>query len=873
MWAQSRDKYHLVISIIIITMLLIPTTIEFNGFFMCDTHTSKYDDTEILDTIKPDELEENSPSNPRGTRSSEAEYLSSVDYSDVLIVRNNNSAISMEIADYFKVKRNIPDINVCNITTSTSQTITRTTFEDEIRTPIENYIISNGLLGTINYIVTTKGVPLRISEVDTSDDDINWPNTYDRASVDSELTIILGSYSGYIGEEGPMMPLPPPSLMYIQNPYYNSYDEFSQSDYGIFLVTRLTGYNITQIKTYIDRVPEAVGKKGTFVFDEEPNRGTMGNDWMQNANATLTAKGFNVIHNDQTNTFLTNNENVSGYTSWGSNDGSWYAGVNTNYGFETDSNGDDIPDDWFVESDIDNDQIDRNNTDKRYGSWSLRIERDVANSNFSAISQNFSIKPDTRYFLRGQVNVSSVSSDKGAHLRIRAYDGFDQLVWEKNGSVRTGTTSNWVSLGQILYEPIDYVTKIMVSAVLSESSGEAYFDDIRLIEIRPHNSWLDGALVETYVSTSGRTFNYPASYGQSLAADLILDGVSGTKAYVYEPYLSACAHPDILFDAYTDGFFSAESYFMASEFLSWMDVVVCDPKLAVYKQSMIPDLAISPNNISFSNDQPKPGEEIEIYANVTNLGNYTASDVVIRFYVGDPQSGGTLIGENVLDVAAHSQNQTSISWNTTGFIGALDIYIYVDAIDRYYELREDNNIASTLITVADKFDILLEPGWNLISLPLIQMNTSLEAVLDSISGDYDNVQIYNADDVGVPWKLHHISKPLNMVDLYDLNHTMGVWIYITNPAGAKFVVNGLLPNTSIGITLYPGWNLVGYPSQNDYQRNIGLNNTFFGTDVDAIWTYNASAGQWMEMGASDRFERGKGYWIFSLAEINWQVPV
>jgi uncharacterized protein (TIGR03790 family) len=639
-----------------------------------------------------------SPRTRTSTRS-QLEYSDLVNYDDVLIVRNLNSVISMEITDYFQAKRNILPLNICNITTSTAETISRTNFDNEIRIPIENYLTSNGLENTINFIVTTKGVPLRISEEDTSDDNWNNPSTIDRASVDSELTLILGSYSMFIGGGGFMMPTP---LNYIQNPYFNSSSEFSHSTYDIYLVTRLTGYDADDIKAYIDKVPLGVGKKGTFVFDVDPGRDNpnykIGNDWMRGANATLTAKGFDVIL-DETNTFLTNIENVSGYTSWGSNDGRYSVGANQNYGFETDSNADQIPDNWYFENDIGNDQIDRNDTDKKYNLWSVRVNRTIVNSNYSAVSQNVTVKPDTRYFLRGQVNVSNVTGGLGAHLRLTAYDNFDQIVWENNGSARTGTTGNWVSLNQILFEPIDNISKLRVSVILSESKGEAYFDDIRLIEIKPHNSWNPGTLVETYVSTSGRTFNYPGSYGQSLAADLILDGVSGTKGYVYEPYLSATAHPDILYDEYTDGYYSAESYYMASEFLSWMDVVVCDPKLAVYKQSLIPDLSISSSDITFSNSIPQTGNIINIYANVHNLGNYTVDRATVYFYDGDPQIGGTLLGETLLNISASSQNQTSISWNTTGYIGNYNITVFLDPNDVYFELSELNNNASSTLTV------------------------------------------------------------------------------------------------------------------------------------------------------------------------------
>lgn len=94
--------------------------------------------------------------------------------------------------------------------------------------------------------------------------------------------------------------------------------------------------------------------------------------------------------------------------------------------------------------------------------------------------------------------------------------------------------------------------------------------------------FLPGAIAETYVSTSGRTFR-PTTGGQSLIADLIAQGVTGVKGYVSEPYTLALAHSDILFDRYTSGFNLAESFYAASPVVFWKDVVIGDPLCAPYK--------------------------------------------------------------------------------------------------------------------------------------------------------------------------------------------------------------------------------------------------------------------------------------------------
>jgi hypothetical protein len=67
--------------------------------------------------------------------------------------------------------------------------------------------------------------------------------------------------------------------------------------------------------------------------------------------------------------------------------------------------------------------------------------------------------------------------------------------------------------------------------------------------------------------------------------------------------------------------------------------------------------------------------------------------------------------------------------------------------------------------------------------------------------------------------------------------------------------------------------MVGYPSKTSYNRTLALNNVDFGDQVDAVWTYNAAAQRWGEIGEFDHFFMGKGYWIHSNVKIAWEVPL
>jgi uncharacterized protein (TIGR03790 family) len=733
-----------------------------------------------------DPLPSPSPREKTSTRSG-YEFHDLISYDDVLVIRNLNSPISMQIADYFQAKRNISSLNICNITTSSGETVSRTIFESEIRAPIEDYITNNNLLGSINFIVTTKGVPLRVAEEDTSDDDWNQPWTIDRASLDAELALILGFYQSSIG-------LP----MWINNPYFDPspYDDFSFLKYGYFLVSRLTGYDFDDIKTMIDNAEKSIGRKGTFVLDVDPGKDggsyQEGNDWMRDANTTLTTNGFDVFM-DETNTFLTNQIYTSGYTSWGSNDGHYLTNAVLNLGFENDANADGVPDNWYFVDESGIGSCSRNDTEFRNGAWSVRISRSAVSDNASYVAQNFTLKPDTRYYATGYANLSGVSSDMGAHLQIRAYDSLGNIVKYYNGSTRTGTTNSWVSLSQVHYESLEGITNISLVVALSKSSGTVFFDDIGLYEIKPHNNWIPGALAETYVSTGGRSFNYPTTYGQSLVADLIRDGVTGVKGYVYEPYLSACAHPDVLFDAYTQGFYSAESYYMGSALLGWMDCVVGDPKISPYNINIAPDLEVNTQDISFSDDNPRESEINNITVKIENLGFAPVFEVEVGFYAGDPFTGGLYLGSSLLNIDGLGSNTTSLSWDTSGFIGNYNITIFVDPKDLFYELSENNNIANTTITVNTGYPVA-DAGSD------DTLDEDSPYVYDG-SGSFDNTSIAN-----YTWDFGdgNLSYGVNPTHIYIFQGTYVVLLNVTNVFGLwdldtmNITVNNVQPIANAG---------------------------------------------------------------------------
>jgi len=167
----------------------------------------------------------------------------------------------------------------------------------------------------------------------------------------------------------------------------------------------------------------------------------------------------------------------------------------------------------------------------------------------------------------------------------------------------------------------------------------------------------------------------------------------------------------------------------------------------------------------------------------------------------------------------------------------------------------------------------LHQGWNLISIPKIQSDTDLGEVLSSISGSYKAVQWFNASCNSNPWKHYCTTKPADLNDLYNLDHKMGFWIFVTQPNGTLLKYQGSQPTSNQTISVKKGWNMVGYPSFSSKNRTTGLNNLKFGIEVDAIWSYNAKTQTWKEISPPDSFEAGSGYRIHATTDCVWEVPL
>lgn len=219
---------------------------------------------------------------------------------EVLVVVNRKSADSREIASYYQQKRGIPAENLCAIDTAPNEQIDRKTYDDQVEAVVGKFLTAHRLSEQILYIVLTKGVPLRVLGEGAA-------LQSQAASVDSELTLLYRKLHGGI------VALPGP----VDNPFFRQRDTpFRHPQFPMYLVTRLDGWDVKEVKGLIDKAL-AARNRGKFVIDLREDDSTPGNQWLRAA-ALLLPKDRVVL--DDSPKVVSGVADVIGYASWGSND-------------------------------------------------------------------------------------------------------------------------------------------------------------------------------------------------------------------------------------------------------------------------------------------------------------------------------------------------------------------------------------------------------------------------------------------------------------------------------------------------------------------------------------------------------------------------
>jgi hypothetical protein len=175
----------------------------------------------------------------------------------------------------------------------------------------------------------------------------------------------------------------------------------------------------------------------------------------------------------------------------------------------------------------------------------------------------------------------------------------------------------------------------------------------------------------------------------------------------------------------------------------------------------------------------------------------------------------------------------------------------------FYKVRANDTFGNEELNndTAGKFVKYLFDEWNVISIPFIQDNNSMEYVLQTILDNLTAVQGYHAGK-SRPWKHWHSKKPSFMNDEIVMDHKEGYYIKMLNPD--YLVVAGRTPSNT-QIPLKTGWNLVGYPCLVNKTVSDALSS--IAGKYNMVEYYDPVLDKEVRLAPTDYMQPGLGYWI------------
>ena len=263
---------------------------------------------------------------------------------------------------------------------------------------------------------------------------------------------------------------------------------------------------------------------------------------------------------------------------------------------------------------------------------------------------------------------------------------------------------------------------------------------------------------------------------------------------------------------------------------------------------------------------PRPPEMIDAFLSGTNLQNTT-----ITWSISPDDGAGfksvnayTIYRGQVYDSERLSYDliatlPSGSSTYTDGLVGEGDPndYFYsVCAVDMFSNATCSSNQAG-------KFTRPLSQGPNLVSIPLVQSDESIETVLQTVR--IDKAWFY--DSFSREWKWYMTFKGYRR-GLWNVNHTMGIWINVTEDS--NLTVAGVVPAQTT-MYLYEGWNLVSFPSFNSSYTVYDLK---MDTGALRVEGYDPSPPYCLRViGDAEVLLAGEGYWVRVEADVEWTSEV
>lgn len=208
----------------------------------------------------------------------------------------------------------------------------------------------------------------------------------------------------------------------------------------------------------------------------------------------------------------------------------------------------------------------------------------------------------------------------------------------------------------------------------------------------------------------------------------------------------------------------------------------------------------------------------------------------------------------------------TLTYTDSGLSASATLSYIVEAVDVAGN-KVNSSAKSVVFELGEvtEWEISLNEGWNLVSLPLIPDDSSIAVVLAGVLDDIDIVWSY--DEATSVWASYAPETPSGLSEMEDGD---GYWIKSLDNvtltiSGTEMPEPPLMPPT---YDLVAGWNLIGYKALTAMHADDYLGAT---VAADTIRIYGFADGAYFGVPIGSDLVPGLGYWI-AMADVGTIYP-
>ena len=258
--------------------------------------------------------------------------------------------------------------------------------------------------------------------------------------------------------------------------------------------------------------------------------------------------------------------------------------------------------------------------------------------------------------------------------------------------------------------------------------------------------------------------------------------------------------------------------------------VITNADLYVLQYQLTNNLALLQGSLNVNLANPAPGDTVTLSVTAENLGDSGVSNVLVAFYQGDPNNGGTEIGQTNIAILMPpgASNVVSIPWTVPATLNPLPVYAVIDPYQQYPQSDLQNEEVNNTFVEPDLAMQSIKWGQitsNLLSITATVINQgtipSQPATVSFLLGSLTGTNLFSTNivslapgqsvDVNFIWNVPSLGNGVNLfavvnpgtnVDFNPQNNALEMTIQpnITQ-VNVQFGPITVLPNGSVQVSM------------------------------------------------------------------------